>query len=252
MEAVMADELYPVAGQRIFIGGPISVGPVNLVEADFAAQTWTEIDGWTQHGQLGDTAALITTALINRNRDLKQKGTANAGSMANVFAIVPDDEGQLALKAAAQPDEKRNFAFRIWDNDTPDEESSVVTITIAAPGVFTWNAHPLVLNEGVIFTTTDTLPTGLVAGTTYYVKTIPSANTFTVSATPGGAAIATTVGQAGVHTATTVPVPSTRLFAGVVMSAQQQGGEANTVRSLNSTVEVNSNIVEVDPVGTVS
>ncbi len=241
----MAGELYPVAGQKLFIGGVISVGIADLVEADFAAQVWTEIDGWSQCGAIGDTAALITTPLINRGRDAKQKGTANAGSMANVFAIVPDDPGQTALIAAAQPSNKRNYAFKIEGNDTPAVETKALTISVASPGVITWVAHGLAVNTPVKFTTTGALPTGLTAGTTYYVKTVLDPDTFTVSATPGGTVINTSSSQSGVHTGATVPEPSERLFAALAMQAQEAGGEANTIQNLSATLEINSNIVKV-------
>lgn len=41
------------------------------------------------------------------------------------------------------------------------------------------------------------------------------------------------------------PFPSERLCVGLVMTAQEQGGAANTVRALSCTVEINSNIVRV-------
>ena len=79
--------------------------------------------------------------------------------------------------------------------------SATVTITIAAPGVITWTDHGLSVNDTIRFTTTGALPTGLAAGTTYYVKTVLSPNTFTVSASAGGAAITTSGTQSGVQTA---------------------------------------------------
>lgn len=79
--------------------------------------------------------------------------------------------------------------------------SAAVAISIAAPGVITWNAHGFAANTEVTFSTTGALPSGLVAGATYYVLA-PTANSFNVSATPGGAAIATTGTQSGTHTAT--------------------------------------------------
>lgn len=75
-----------------------------------------------------------------------------------------------------------------------------VTMTIASPGVFTLTAHGLVLDDLIYLTTTGALPTGLAANTRYYVVSVPDANTFTVSATKGGAAINTTGSQSGVHT----------------------------------------------------
>ena len=76
-----------------------------------------------------------------------------------------------------------------------------VTATIASPGVITLpQAHGFYLNMPVMLTTTGALPTGYTASTMYFVKTMPSASTITLSATPGGAAINTTGSQSGVHT----------------------------------------------------
>jgi hypothetical protein len=152
--------LYPVAGMKLYIGGVKAPQVADFVVSDFDAEVWTEIDGWSQMGPVGDAAALITTALINRGRDFKQKGTANAGSMANVFAVIRNDAGQIALRAAAAPANKNNYAFKVVGND----------------------------------------PTGSPA------------------------------------TATTL------FFIGLVTSAQEAGGEANTIQNLNATIEINSNI----------
>lgn len=244
----MAGDLYPVAGCRIYLGPVISLKATDLVLADFPARgdaAWTEIDGWSQMGAFGDAGALITTALINRGRDVKQKGTANAGSMANVFAVVPGDPGQAKLKVAARPSNKRNYAV-LMDLNDGEELASVVTMSIATPGVITWTAHGLVVGQKVKFETDGALPGGLVAGTEYFVKLAPTVDTFQVSATAAGAAIATTGTQSGVHTAIAMGTPSYVMFAALAMGAQQQGGEANTIRNLNATLEINSNIVEVD------
>jgi len=106
-------DLYPVADSKIYIGGVKASQAADFTEASFNGESWTEIDGWSQMGAIGDAAALITTALINRGRDAKQKGTSNAGSMQNVFAILEDDAGQIALLAAAEPSNKNNYAFKI-------------------------------------------------------------------------------------------------------------------------------------------
>lgn len=164
----------------------------------------------------------------------------------NVFSIIPGDPGQAALRAAAAGDNKNNYAFKIEFDDAPAVETATVTVTIATPGVFTWTAHNLEVGDAVEFTTTGALPTGLTAGTTYYVKTVPDDDTFTVAATPGGSAVATSGTQSGVHTGTTVSAGSQALFIGLVTTSQQAGGNANTVRNLNATIEINSNIVDVD------
>lgn len=73
------------------------------------------------------------------------------------------------------------------------------TITIATPGVVTRAAHGLAANTPVCFETSGALPTGLTAGTIYYVRN-PAADTFEVSLTSGGASINTTGSQSGTHT----------------------------------------------------
>jgi len=48
--------------------------------------------------------------------------------------------------------------------------TNIVTITIASPGVITWSSHGLSKGQPVQFSTTGALPTGITAGTTYYVS----------------------------------------------------------------------------------
>lgn len=157
--------LFSTAGMTISIGGVVPEQADDFVEADFDGESWVEIDGWSQVGSYGDAAQTITTSLVNRGRDIKQKGTSNAGSMENVFAWIPDDAGQAALQAAASPGDKNNYAFRIQHSDT--------------------------------------------AGNT---------------------------------------TPTTDYFIGLVTTFQFGGGDANTIRTINATVEINSNVVTVDAV----
>ena len=162
----MAD-LYPVAGSKIYIGPAKATQASDFDASDFSALSWTLVDGWTQMGTVGDASQVITTALINRGRDVKQKGTKNAGSMQNVFAVIGDDAGQIALLAAeASPS---NYAFKIAFDD------------------------------------------------------------------------------AATSPASPVPTPTIKYFVGLVTSAQEAGGAANTVRNLNATIEINSNVVTVAP-----
>lgn len=99
-------------------------------------------------------------------------------------------------------------------------QSSVATMTVASPCVVTWfqGTHGLAGGETVVFTTTGALPTGLTAGTTYYVLAAGiTTTTFRVSATAGGAAINTSGTQSGIHTATigSVTVSGTYTVASV-------------------------------------
>lgn len=240
--------LHPISGEKIYIGGVLSDKSTDFVAADFSAQTWTLIDGWQTAGKLGDNFNLIKTDLINRGRTVKQKGTADAGSMQNNFAVIPSDPGQVALIAAAN-DKTNSYAFRITGTDANAAKSATVTITIATPGVITWTAHGRVVGDQVSFSTTGTLPTGITAGTTYFVSSVVDANTIQISATSGGSSINTTGTQTGVHTGTTIPTASERRFVALVMSAADAGGTANTIDMLQATLEVNSNIVSVPATG---
>lgn len=75
-----------------------------------------------------------------------------------------------------------------------------VTMTIATPAVASLATHGYVAGTAIKFSTTGALPTGVVAGTIYYVSaTGLAAGTFQFSATPGGTSVATTGTQSGVH-----------------------------------------------------
>jgi hypothetical protein len=110
--------------------------------------------------------------------------------------------------------------------------SSIVTITNASPGVITWTAHGLAAGTPVVFSTTGALPTGLVAGTTYFVSSASLAtNTFEVSDTFAHALaginnINTSSAGSGVQTATapsTVMFPANGLAAGANISFTSTG-----------------------------
>jgi hypothetical protein len=235
--------LYAVNGARIYIGGVKDEQSTDFVAADFSSATWVEIKKWTQMGKIGDTSALISQNIIAEKRDKKAKGTRNAGSMQNIFAVSPADAGQIALIAAET--DVNNYAFKILFDDAPVVKSAVVTATIATPGVITWTGHGLSVGDAISFSTTGALPTGITAGTTYYVKTVIDANSFSIAATSGGSAIATTGTQSGVHTGTTVPSGTLKYFVGLVMTVNEAGGSANTARNIDATIEINSNIVTV-------
>jgi hypothetical protein len=87
----------------------------------------------------------------------------------------------------------------------PVARTTTVTITAASPGVITETAHGAVANDPKVFSNSGgALPAAITAGTVYYVKTVLTANTYTISATPGGAAINTATTGTGTHSVTHV------------------------------------------------
>ena len=75
------------------------------------------------------------------------------------------------------------------------------TVTASNSGGCLWtsDAHKLHLDDRVRFTTTGDLPCLLEPATDYFVSTIPTATTFTISATPAGEIIAYEATESGTH-----------------------------------------------------
>lgn len=72
------------------------------------------------------------------------------------------------------------------------------TVATGNPAVFTSTAHGLVAGDVIQFSTTGSLPNGLALLTNYYVIA-PTANTFEVSLSAGGAAVSASGTQSGTH-----------------------------------------------------
>lgn len=84
--------------------------------------------------------------------------------------------------------------------------TSTITVTIASPAVVTWTGHGLPVGSPVVFSTTSALPTGITAGTTYFIITAGyGTNVFEISTSVGGAAVNTTGSQSGTQTGRYIP-----------------------------------------------
>lgn len=127
---------------------------------------------------------------LSSANQLATKGYADALALAGAGPASVTGAGLVRLSAA------------------PSVTIGTVTMTIASPGVMTAVAHGLTVNDAVVFTTSGSLPTGILAGTTYYViATGLTADAFQVSATAGGSAVNTSGSQSGTHTLTkTTPI----------------------------------------------
>jgi hypothetical protein len=123
--------LYAVAGAKIYIGPQMALTLEDIEADDFAAfsDDWVEIDGWENAGNFGDTATVISTAIINRGRVVKQKGTRDAGTSEQRFAFIPGDPGMAAVTAAMSS--QQNYAFRIVWDDAPEGGTPSITYMIA-------------------------------------------------------------------------------------------------------------------------
>ena len=113
--------------------------------------------------------------------------------------VAPD--GWLLCNGAAVSRTDYSYLF-----NTLVPNLGATTVTIASPGVFTFTAHGLTVGDGVYLTTTGALPTGLSANTMYYVASVPTANTFTLTATRtntvGGYSLGTAINTSGTQSGT--------------------------------------------------
>ncbi len=105
--------------------------------------------------------------------------------------------------------DKRIVATKDWD--FLDRRYSLttifntVTVTIASPGVFSLTAHTFSVGSIIFLSTTGALPTGLTAGTVFYVIAEGlTADAFEVSTTVDGSAVNTSGTQSGTHTVSTM------------------------------------------------
>jgi hypothetical protein len=237
--------VYATNGAKLYIGTALSQKSTDFELADFAGQAWVEVKEVEDLGQIGDTSESIDFTAVGDARARVFKGSRSAGMMEVVCGIDPADPGQLALIAAEK--QIHDYAFRLVFNDAAPPVTGPATVTVASPGVVSKVAHGLVVGDKVKFSTTGALPTGLVAGTEYFVITAGlTPDAFQLSATSGGSAIVTSGTQSGTHTLITVPTPSQRLFIAKVMSQAEQFDSANNIMKLNASLAVNSNIVRVN------
>ena len=129
------------------------------------------------------------------------QGSAVMGSLTTTTAAVGIILDTANTKVYLHNGVSATHQYHVFDySTTPNNPGATVTITIATPGVVTHNAHGYAANDPIVLSTTGALPTGLTAGTVYFVRN-PTANTYELSATTGGALIATSGAQSGTHTA---------------------------------------------------
>lgn len=96
---------------------------------------------------------------------------------------------------------------------------SAVTLTLASPGIVNV-PNTCIAGQEVFFNTTGALPTGLTAGTTYYViATGLTAGAFEVSTSAGGSASNFTGTQSGVQTANSAFSNGTTSYVAAITTA---------------------------------
>lgn len=188
-------------------GGAITI---NLKQSDGvtdpAAGTGASIIG--MRGTPSTLGSFNSRSVIAALSTMLSNGTtfgmiANQNNSLWVYAVDTDGAGTMAM--AVSP---------VYNDDSIlrniSVESAAATIDIPSSTV-TSNNHGFQNNDGVLFTTTGALPTGITAGTRYWVVN-SSTNTFQVTTILGNSAITLSGTQSGIHT---THVASPRLVSAV-------------------------------------
>lgn len=154
--------------QHVFWWG----GEIEVSSGIFRPKVWCNANSANMSGMVATFYVSVYATGSNPRLDQRKAGTGT---------------GFVALKTG-------NTAYGV-------RKAAPTTISVATPAVVTIDAQAPTANNTVVFTVTGgTMPTGLSAGTTYFVVN-PSGTTFNVAATSGGAAIATTAAGTGTITA---------------------------------------------------
>lgn len=99
------------------------------------------------------------------------------------------------------------------------------TVNTGTDVITTGSDHGRVVGDVVTFTSTGTLPSGLSAGTDYYVVEAAASNTMKVSTTPGGTAVDITTAGSGTH--------SWRGYGQIAPTYEYGGGTSNVAAAEN-------------------
>ena len=199
--------LAGLTGAASKIPGFTGAGAMALLSYGTGANNLVQLDGSSRlpavDGSLltGLASGASTTSALTNNSNVQGSSCADALNnllaRGRVYHTASRSTQTGALLADGSAYSRSTYASLFAEL----VKSATVTISIASPGVVSWTGHGLRANEVYKSTTTGAIPTGLTAGT----KTVLTANTFTLSATPGGTAINTTGSQSGVHTGISAP-----------------------------------------------
>lgn len=207
---LLAQKYFDGQGANSFsinVTGPVTeqIAPV----APWTGYLQCVITGNTLPGQQ-NAWTLTTNQTAIQARDgiiITVQGFKFSASSTGCVFLNPSQNGTIDYLACEFGTNASGFDIRIDQGGSCNSldsagPSSTVTISNASPAVVSWAGHGLTVGKSVYLGTTGSLPTGITAWQIYYIIASGfGANSFQISATPGGAAINTSSAGSGTHTA---------------------------------------------------
>lgn len=112
-------EINTASGWKFYIGTTLAADD----ETEFTSDSYTEVGLVESLGAFGDAASRVTFAALGDARVRKAKGARDAGTMAITCGHDPLDAGQIAMIAAQNTNDKRNFKIVATDSPSGGTDS---------------------------------------------------------------------------------------------------------------------------------
>lgn len=161
---------------------------------------------WVDQSVLGPPVGAASSSSVNISNGVEIENYfqgsiqyATGGSSLSTIYFTPQTQTFVpgsSVVVSGMSNTKFNGIYTVLSSGVG--KNSTVTITNGFPSVVNWNGNELPSGTPFFFETTDGVPSGIVAGQTYYVDTVQNSNEFTFSQQVGGAAISTAGSYDGV------------------------------------------------------
>lgn len=110
----MAITLNPTAGTKVYVSAG---APATFTTAGYTALTWTEVKGFSNVGEIGNSREVQNFDSLTDGR-IKYLGIADPGQIDASMADLPADPGQMIMKTAS---------------DAPGTAANVLSLRIEGP-----------------------------------------------------------------------------------------------------------------------
>lgn len=135
----MADTPDTAAGAKLSIGTTAEIDYATseaAALADFESESpWTEILNVSNIGEFGSSANILKFPVLSDSYVPKSKGTRDAGDPAIVVGRIPDDPGQLLVRAAEKTKFYYNFKLELEDARSALYTNTVIYFRALVAGV---------------------------------------------------------------------------------------------------------------------